>query len=104
QMSGVTVAELEAFAAASKQTTPRESIWPTDERFWFSGTAGIKFTAAEDALVRQCWTRVLGALSANFVSLDHRRRRPNALLALLDRIVEPRKHIRSEGDSTAVLE
>ncbi len=41
----------------------RPTAWIADERFWFSGKAGIDFTPGENKAFRKLWTRMNGGLA-----------------------------------------
>jgi len=38
--------------------------WPANERYWFSGTAGVKLSRTEDRAMRDMWTCMLGQLTS----------------------------------------
>lgn len=101
---GLTRDQIMSFPAAV-QDAPRLAAWRADERYWYSGTAGLKLTDAEKSALGKLWTRMLAGLS--FAVSDKEVEtwvvRPT-LMGRLDRLVQPRQNVRIEGRATAVLE
>ena len=101
---GLTRDQIMSFPAAVRDA-PDLGAWPADERYWYSGTAGVKLTAEEKAALGKLWTRMLAGLS---FAVDHEEveawvGRPT-LMGRLDRLVQPRQDLRIEGRATTVLE
>lgn len=67
---GITSAELSSIGAnVAGQSGP--SAWPSTERYWFSGLAGLDLDQSENRVMRQLWTRLLvGLASAMGVDVD----------------------------------
>lgn len=103
-LTDMPIHKLEALVAVGKGASSTRELWPVDERYWFSGTGGVKFTRAEDEAVRRCWTRVLQVIASQHADRDLHGRKPGRLMAWLDRIVQPRENVRAEGDAGGSLE
>ena len=101
---GLTAAQVEEFTRAVR-SAPTLPKWPADERYWYSGTAGLKLTREEQIVLRHLWTRMLASLafavSAEDVEASVGRK---TLVGRLDRLVEPRRRIRIEARAGDVLE
>jgi hypothetical protein len=101
---GLTREQITSFAAAVRDA-PTLVTWPADERYWYSGTAGLKMTRGEKTALEHLWTRMLAglsfAVSGEEVEADVAR---PTFMGRLDRLVEPRQRIRIEGQATAVIE
>lgn len=101
---GLSPEQILSFVAAVSDARPLDA-WPADERFWYSGTAGIKLTDAEERARDALWTRMLAGLSfaVNGEEVEAWVARPT-VMGRLDRLFEPRQGRRIEGRATTVLE
>ena len=101
---GLTRDQVASFAPAVRDA-PRLAVWHADERFWYSGTAGMNLTADEKAALEQLWTRMLAGLSfaVSHEEVEAWVARPT-LTGMLDRLMQPRQNMRIEGRATTVLE
>lgn len=101
---GLTRDQIMTFPAAVRDA-PKLAAWRADERYWYSGTAGVKLTAEEKAALRKLWTRMLAGLSfaVSDEVVETWLARPT-LMGRLDRLVQPRQNVRVEGRATTVLE
>lgn len=96
--------QIMSFAAAVRDA-PASAVWPADERFYYSGTAGMKLTANEKGALEQLWTRMMAGLSfaVNHEEVEAWVARPT-FMGRLDRLFQPRQNMRIEGRATTVLE
>jgi hypothetical protein len=101
---GLTRDQIMSFPRAVRDA-PKLAAWRADERYWYSGTAGVKLTAEEKAALGKLWTRMLAGLSfvVNHEEVETWVAR-QTLMGRLDRLVQPRQNLRLEGRATAVLE
>lgn len=92
------------FTQAVKDAAPG-TPWPTDARYWYSGTAGVSLTSEETDALSCLWSRMLVGLAfaATHENIEAWVARPS-LLGKLDRLVEPRRSHQLEGRATTVLE
>jgi hypothetical protein len=116
-LSNNTVSELEGIArrltvdaltalAKSVAGPPPEGIgWNPRDRYWFAGTAGLKFTSDEKRVLRKLWTRIQAGLMYTHAheDVDVAVRRPG-LMAALDRFVQPNVDYQIEGRAATFLE
>ena len=97
--------QIPQFAAAVRAAKSDGAAWPADERFWFSGTAGLRFSKGDEAVIRGLWTRMMAGLF--FVVTGHeveeRIERPG-VLARIDRLFPIPRWMRIEGEAATVLE
>ena len=102
QLGSVTPTDVSALATA---TTPRGTGWPADERFWFSGTDGVRLDKADETALRWMWTRLLEVLS---VALTDNDPRPVAarrgVMGAIDRLAAGSEDRASEGVATTNLQ
>jgi hypothetical protein len=101
---GLTREQIASFAAAVRDA-PTLVTWPADERYWYSGTAGLTMTRGEKTALPYLWTRMLAGLAfaVSGEEVEAYVARPT-LIGRLDRLLEPRQRIRIEGQATAVIE
>jgi hypothetical protein len=100
----LTRAQIQAFAAVVG-SAPAFARWPANERYWYSGSEGVKVTRGEKAALGHLWTRMLAGLAFAVSGEDvevHVARR--TLMGRLDRLAEPRQHVRIEGQATTIVE
>lgn len=101
---GLTRDQIMAFPVTVRDA-PKLATWPADDRYWYSGTAGVKLTDGEKAALETLWTRMVAGLSfaVSNEEVEAWVARPT-LMGRLDRLVQPRQSVRIEGRATAVLE
>ena len=99
----LTRAEIVKFVEAVRVSAKEDHVFPPDRRFWFDGTADVRFTADEDRVIRELWTRMNAGLvfAATGTDVDASIDRPG-LIARLDRIGPRRQQI--EGSAATILE
>lgn len=96
-------AQILAFGVAIRDAPPLAS-WSADERFWFSGTGGTKFSDRENTATRSLWTHMLAGLSYAVIHDDVEEwasRRTS--MGRIDRLVSSKRDL-VEGRATTVLE
>jgi hypothetical protein len=54
--------DLARFAEVVREASTGAHEWPPNQRFWFDGTADLKFSRDDDSTVRELWTRMNAAL------------------------------------------
>jgi hypothetical protein len=95
--------QLDALAAAVRNAPP-SAVWDANERYWFSGTAGLRLNRAEEAALRRLWTRIQASLVFAVTGEEIESRVEGATaMARLDRLLSSRRDL-SEGWSAMVLE
>lgn len=102
--TGLTIIELRGFMSAYRPDAAH-SVWPPADRYWYSGTAGVKFTKSEEEALQALWTRMLVALTRTVTNIDLEAvdRRPG-LMARLQRLAQPRASHRLEGHAATAME
>lgn len=100
----ITSDQLKKLAGSALSPRESEGAWAADERYWFSGTAGLKFGKKENRIIREMWTCMLNALAAT-VSGEQRPRpeidKSGGLFGWVSRMV---RRDRVEGTATTELE
>jgi len=105
QLRDVTSEDVQSLARIVREGPPRGEPWAWEERFWFSGTANVGLPEGAGPVLRSLWTRTLEVLAANVLRDEPRSKlKRNRLTDRIDRIAEPRRQMRVEGDASAVLE
>lgn len=87
------------------KTAPAGESWRSDERYFYSGTGGVKLDADQKAALARLWTRMMAGLAfaVSGEEVEEWVARPT-LMGRLDRLVQPRQSIRVEGRATTVME
>ena len=79
----ITDAQLAALAVAMRDESVRTSVWPADERFWFSDKGGTHLAREEDQAIRHLWTRVQVGLTFAVTGVEIPRRKKRGPFAWL---------------------
>jgi hypothetical protein len=87
------------------KTAPAGDSWRSDERYFYSGTGGVKLDAEQRAAVARLWTRMMAGLAfaVSGEEVEEWVARPS-VMGRLDRLVQPRQSVRIEGRATAIIE